>query len=226
MGSRRMIVFLGAPTAKDVLETWDKPPLSQNDDASDLPLFELDLQNKTRGVAWRRLADPVDSLSQELAETSMEPHLVEDPLIERSLRIYTNDTKDDEADMDISETAENSELSISSVYTPFLTGYDFDVNEITDLEDLPSANVVAHNLNRNYSIIVALTGMTPCQRVTTKFGKSIALVKLMVADQTRTNLEIACWDAMASLTQSMRKDDIVYFRGTQTKPNLLIEMLD
>lgn len=214
MESRRMIVFLGAPTAKDILKTWDKPALSQNDDTSDLPPFMLDPQNKTSGVAWRRLADPVDSLSQELAETSMEPHLIEDPLIERSLRIYNTDTKDGEDDMDISETAENSELSISSVYTPFLTGYDFDVNEITELEDLPSANVVAHNLNRNYSIIVALTDMTPCQHVTTKFGKSISLVKLMVADQTRTNLEIACWDAMASLTQSMRKDDIVYFRGT------------
>jgi hypothetical protein len=209
MGSR-MIVFLGAPTAKDIISTWDEPPLPQDDDTSNLPPFKVDPQQITTGVTWRRLADPVESLSQELAGTSMESHLLEDPLLERSLRIYTNDINDDEDDMEV-DASENSEST--SIYTPFLTGYDFDVNEITELEDLPPANVVARNLHRNYSIIVAITAILPCQHVTTKFGKSIALVKLTVADQTRANLEIACWDAMAGLTQSMRKDDIIFFRG-------------
>jgi len=202
-----MIVFLGAPTAKDITSTWDEPPLPQDDDTSNLPPFKVDPQQITTGVTWRRLADPVESLSQELAGTSMESHLLEDPLLERSLRIYTNDINDDE-DMDV-DASENSE---SSIYSPFLTGYDFDINEIIELEDLPLANVVARNLHRNYSIIVAITAILPCQHVTTKFGKSIALVKLIVADQTRANLEIACWDAMAGLTQSMRKDDIIFFR--------------
>jgi hypothetical protein len=211
MGSRRMIVFLGAPTAKDIINTWTSSGLPRDDDASNLPLFKVDPQHNTTGVAWRRLPDPVESLSQELAETSMESHLVENPLLERSLRIYTNDINNDD-DMDV-EAADNSELSISSLYSPFLTGYDFDVNEITELEDLPSANIVAHSLHRNYSLIVAITEISPCQHVITKFGKSIPLVKLIVADQTRTNFEVACWDAMANLTQSIRKDDIIFFRG-------------
>jgi len=151
----------------------------------------------------------------------MESHFVEDPLLERSLRIYTNDAHVDEDDMDTSLTAANSETSISSIYnSQFLTGYDFDVNEITELEDLPSANAVARNLQRNYSIIVAITEICACKEINTKFGKTIPLVKLIVADQTRSNLEIACWDVMANLTQSMRKDDIILFRGTvQLKPD-------
>ena len=106
-----------------------------------------------------------------------------------------------------------SELSVSQISTPFLTGYDFDVNEITELEDLPEANIVTKTLQRKYSIIVAITEISPCQQVTTKYGNSISLVKLIVADQTKANLEIACWENMALLAQNIRTDDIVYFRG-------------
>ena len=214
MESRKMIIFLGAPTAKDVLKTWDKPSLHQNDDTSSLPPFSLDPENKTCGVVWRRLPDPIESLPQELADSSMESHSLEDAALEKSLRIYAQDDDDDnEDDEDIFDRSETLALSVSSIDTPFLTKYDFDVNEITELEDLPSANIIARSLHRNYSIIVAIVEMSSCQLVMTRFGKSIPLVKLIVADQTRGNLEIACWDAMALLTQSMRKDDIIYFRG-------------
>jgi hypothetical protein len=215
METKRMIVFLGAPTAKEVAATWGNHYPPNLDDTPSLPPFKLDSQHRTSGVTWRRLADPVESLSQELAETSMRSPVLEDPFLERSLQIFTNDGDEDEdVDMDISNASAYSDLSISQIPTPFLTGYDFDVHEITELEDLPPANVLLHSLHRKYTILVAVTEISRLQEVTTKFGKSINLVKLTVTDQTRANFEIACWDTMALHTQSMRKDDIIYFRGT------------
>lgn len=212
MGSRQVIVFLGAPSAKDALKTWETHASSQDEDASYLRPFEIDPLQKTTGAAWRRLTDPVESLSQELAETTVElSQLPEDLCLERSLQIFTDeyddDGDDDEMDFDYSE------LSVSQVSTLFLTGYDFDINEITELEDLPEANTVAKALQRKYSIIVAITAISTCQQVATKYGTSISLVKLVVADQTKANLEIACWANMALLAQNMQTNDIVYFRG-------------
>ena len=213
MESRRRIVFLGAPSAKDALKTWKQHARPQNEDLSYLRPFEIDPLQRTTGAAWRRLTDPVDSLSQELAETTVESSLLpEDLYLERSLRIFTDeyddDGDDDEMDFDYSE------LSISQVATPFLTGYDFDINEITELEDIPEPNIVAKTLQRKYSIIVAVTEISAHHQVTTKYGNSISLVKLIVADQTKANLEIACWANMALLAQNIRTNDIVYFRGT------------
>ena len=207
-----MIVFLGAPSARDVLKTWKGHTLPPIENESSLRPFQIDPLQSTTGAAWRRLTDPVDSLSQELAETTVESsQLQEDLFLERSLQIFTDDYDDDDDDdgMDF----EYSELSVSQVSTPFLTGYDFDINEITELEDLPEANIVGKTLQRKYSIIVAITEISPCQQVITKYGNSISLVKLIVADQTKANLEIACWDNMALLAQNMRTNDIVYFRG-------------
>jgi hypothetical protein len=205
-------VFSGAPSVKDVLNTWNDHNTPQNDDDSALPPFEIDPQQRTPGVAWRRLVDPVDLSSQELAETAGELQSPEDLFLEQSLQIFTQ-SEDEEDEMDVCDPAEYSEISVSEISTPFFTGYDFDINEITELEDIPPADIVSRNPQKKYSIIVAILEMSPCQIVTTKFGRSIALVKLTVADQTRSGLEIACWENMAMLAQTMRADDIIYFRG-------------
>jgi hypothetical protein len=212
MSSRRMIVFLGPPSVKDVLKTW-KGHYQHVDDTC-LEQFEIDPLQRTTGVAWRRLFDPVDSLSQELAETTMDLQVPENLSLERSLEIFTNEYDEDDDSVDSFNPADYSELSVSQVSTPFLTGYDFDINEITELEDLPDANTVANGLQRKYSIIVAIVEISQCQLVTTKYGNSISLVKLIVADQTRAHLEIACWEHMALLAQRMRTNDVIYFRGT------------
>lgn len=226
MGSRRMIVFLGAPSAKDALSTW-KTNASENEESACLRPFEIDPLQKTTGVAWRRLADPVDSLSQELAESTVESQLPEDLFLERSLQIFTDeydDDDDDDNEMDICNLADYSELSVSQISTPFLTGYDFDVNEITELEDLPAANIVNKTLQRKYSLIVAIVEISPCQQIITKYGKSISLVKLIVADQTNPHLEIACWEQMSVLAQNMRTNDIIYFRGTDHSESANIDI--
>jgi hypothetical protein len=207
-------VFLGAPTKEEVMKTWKGEPIPQTDDLASLPPFRVEGEQKTEGVVWRRLADPVESLSQELAETTMEAR-TPDPFLERSLRIYDED--EENKSMDITNPSEYSELSISQISTPFLTGYDFDVNEITELEDLPSADSIHRHRADNYSIIVVVTEVSALQTVATKYGKSVPLVKLVVADQTKSNFEIACWDTMASLCQSLRPTDIVYFRGTPVR---------
>jgi len=54
----------------------------------------------------------------------------------------------------------------------------------------------------------------PRETVMTKFGRSIDLVKVIVGDQTRERFEVVCWDSVALLTQNLRVNDIVYFRGT------------
>ena len=228
MGSRRMIVFLGAPSVKDALSTW-KTSAPENEESACLRPFEIDPLQKTTGVAWRRLADPVDSLSQELAESTMESRPPEDLFLERSLQIFTDeydddDDDDDDNEMDICNLSDYSELSVSQISTPFLTGYDFDVNEITELEDLPAANIVNKTLQRKYSLIVAIVEISPCQHIITKYGKSISLVKLIVADQTNPHLEIACWEQMAVLAQNMRTNDIIYFRGTDHSESANIDI--
>ena len=218
MSARRMITFLGAPSFKDVLKTWDSNHFPPVEDTSCLPPFEIDLSQRTTGIVWRRFTDPIDSLSQELAETTMESRLPEtDLFLERSLQIFSSKYDDDDDTNDTNDTmdlSKYSELSVSNIYTPFLTGYDFDVNEITELGDLPEANVVASTLHRKYSIIVAITEISPLQQITTKYGNSIKLVKLTIADQTKDNLEIACWEHMALISLNLRTYDIVYFRGT------------
>lgn len=212
MGSHRMLVFLGAPSIKDVLKSWNGQA-PQNENIGLLKPFEIDLLQKTTGAAWRRLGDPLDSLSQELAETTMDSQVPENLFLERSLEIFTNEYDEEDEDMDTCNLAEYSELSISQIPTPSLTGYDFDVNEITELEDLPDANIVNKTLQRKYSIIVAVIEAIPPQQITTKYGKSISLVRLIVADQTNPYLEIACWENMATLAQNLRTNDIVHFRG-------------
>ena len=217
MGSRRTIVFLGAPSAEEALKTWKGHNLPehypQNEgDVARLPEFEIDSSHRTEGVVWRRLTDPVKSLSQELAETTMESRTPEEVFLERSLQIFHDDGDDEDEEMDI-DVSEISIFPRSQISTPFLTGYDFDVNEITELEDLPPANKVTKNLSRNYSLLVAIQEITQFQLVKTKYGKEIALVKLIVADQTTSGLEVACWDQMALVAENMRVDDIVYFRG-------------
>jgi hypothetical protein len=215
MASRRTIVFLGAPTAKEAMRTWKadniSPAEEQTENVSSLRPFEIDPSHRTKGVTWRRLTDPIESLSQELAETTMEPQYPEDLFLERSLEIFTTEDLDDEEEMDIYNPIEYSDISLSQI--PFLTGYDFDINEVTELEDLPPPHKVTEYTQKKFSIIVVITEISACQRVTTKYGKTIPLVKLIVADQTQSNLEIACWENMAMLTQSMRIDDIIYFRG-------------
>lgn len=207
MNGKRTIVFLGAPTAKEAMETWKGEPITQTDDISSLPPFQIDPQQSTE-VAWRHLTDPVDSLSQEFAD--LHTRTLDDIFLEQSLRVYDADLDDNEDEMDL-DPVDYSEVSLSQIASPFLTGYDFDVNEITELEDLPT--ITAHNFRQNYSIIVAVQEIFPAQVVRTKYGKSIPLVKLIVADQTVSNFEIACWEAMATLTQSMRINDILHFRG-------------
>ena len=221
MSSRRTIVFLGAPTKEEVMKTWKGKSVPQTNDLASLPPFQISPEHKTAEgeVAWRRLADPIDSLSQELAETTVDIRTPDD-FLERSLRIYDEDETDQTNDL--THISDYSELSISQISTPFLTGYDFDVNEITELEDLPSAETVHRHRADNYSLIVAVTEISACQTVSTKYGRSVSLVKLVVADQTRLNFEIACWNAMAMLTQSLRAQDIIYFRGV----DLLIFEID
>jgi hypothetical protein len=210
-----MIMFLGAPTLNDVLKTWKSHSPPQYEETPSLRPFKIDPSQKTTGVAWRRLVDPVESLSQELAETTMQSRVPEDLFLERSLQIFTDECDDDDNDgeMDLCNPADYSELSVSQIYTPFLTGYDFDVNEITELEDLPEAKTVNSTPQRKYSIIVAILEISPCQQITTKYGKSVSLVKLILADQTNPHLEIACWEHMAVLARNLRTNDIVYFRG-------------
>jgi hypothetical protein len=199
---------MGAPLTADLLKTWtgESPPPTQ--DIPSLRPFQLDPQQKTDGVAWRRLADPVDSLSQELADTTMDPNSQQDFFLERSLQIFNNEQDQDEMDINYSF---GSDISLSQISTPFPTSYDFDMNEITELEDLPNIRI---HPQRNYSIIVCITDLLPTQIITTKYGNTIPLVKLIVADQTKSQFEIACWENMAILAQSMRTHDIVYFRGT------------
>jgi len=145
----------------------------------------------------------------------MQSPVLEDAFLERSLQIFTDECDDDENDgeMDLCNPADYSELSVSQIYTPFLTGYDFDINEITELEDFPEAKIVNNTPQRKYSIIVAILEISPCHQITTKYGKSVSLVKLILADQTNPHLEIACWENMAVLAQNLRINDIVYFRG-------------
>ena len=199
-----MIVYLGAPLTTDLLKTWSGEPHPQIPDIPSLRPFQVDPEQKTAGVAWRRLVDSVDSLSQELADTTMDSRSPEDLFLERSLQIFDNDNDE----MDIDYVSEQSDDSVSQI--PLPAGYDFDMNEITELEDLPGMNI---NLQRNYSVIVAITSISPSQTITTKYGKTIPLVKVIVADQTKSQFEIACWENMAILAQSMRTNDIIYFRG-------------
>jgi hypothetical protein len=206
----------------DVLKNWSTENLSSPDDASELPEFTINPSQRTTDIVWRHLvnpADDVESLSQELAETTVDTSRDEDLYLERSLQIFTNRYDNDlgvdeneEDEMDLCHPSEYSELTIS---TPILAGYDFDINEISELEDLPDANFVLSTLHKqhSYSIIVAVVEISPCQLVTTKFGKSISLIKLVVADQTCANFEIACWDQMASFAQTMRVNDIIHLRG-------------
>ena len=210
MGSRRMIVFLGAPSAKDVLKTWKGDPIPEDEDISSLPPFEIDPLHSTGRIAWRRLVDPMDTLSQELAESTMECN--DDSFIERSLQIYDDDDEGGEGDAD-DEMDTYEPLILSQISTSFLTGYDFDVNEITELEDLPTANKVNTTVKNKYSIIVVITDVSSCQLVTTKYANSIPLVKLVVGDQTKSRFEVACWGDMAIKAQAMRRNDIAYFRG-------------
>jgi len=214
MAARRIIVYLGAPSVDDVL----KDEVVTDTDTADLPEFKIDPRQRTTEVCWRHLAsisgDPVESLSQELAETSVDS-TGQGLYLERSLQIFTSKYDDGEGEeqddeMDQCDPSEWSEVSIS---TPQLAGYDFDVNEITELEDLPKADAIFATSHRQYSIIVAIVEISPCQLVITKFGESINLVKLVVADQTWPNFEIACWDRMASFAQTLRVDDIIQFRG-------------
>lgn len=214
MASRRIIVYLGAPSGDEVLKTWKNEDES-NSDTAELPEFTINPVQCTADIAWRRLGNPsdnpVESLSQDFEETTV-ISTRDDLYLERSLQIFTNSYEKEEEDdeMDLCHPSEYSELSIP---TPQLAVYDFDINEITELEDLPDASAVLASLHKSYSIIVAVVEISPCQLVTTKFGKSIFLVKLVVEDQTCSNFEIACWDQLASFAQTMRVNDIIHFRG-------------
>jgi hypothetical protein len=217
MNGRRTIVFLGAPTANEAMETWTGEPVPPIEDIASLSPFKIDPQQSTKGVAWRHLADPadpVDSLSQEFAD--LQTRTLDDIFLEQSLRVYDADVDDYEDEMD-PDPADYSEISLSQVPTPFLTGYDFDVNETTELEDLPA--VTAHNFRQNYSVVVVIQEISPVQMITTKYGKTIPLVKLIVADQTISTFEVACWENLATLTQSMRRNDIIHFRGSHSTDN-------
>ena len=213
MTSSRTIIFLGAPSAKEAIKSWPKYMSFYEDhddqDFSVLQPFKIDLLQKTNGVVWRRLNDPVESLSQELAETTMESHFPEDAQLERSFQIFTQ--HDNQLNDEDTESWTPSETEIPQV--PFLTTYDFDVNEITELEELPLRNKIAGQGLRSYSLIVVITTLSALQVVTTRYGKSVSLVKLQVADQTKSNFEITCWDKIALRAQSMRINDIVYFQG-------------
>jgi hypothetical protein len=217
----------------DVLKNWSDEHLNDPNDGSELPEFTTNPSQRTTDIVWRHLvnpADDVESLSQELAETTVDASRDGDLYLERSLQIFTNRYDDDlgvdaneDDEMDLCHPSEYSELTIS---TPTLAGYDFDINEISELEDLPDANSVLPTLHKKYSIIVAIVEISPCQLVTTKFGKSISLINLVAADQTCGNFEIACWDQMASFAQTMRVNDIIHLRGKSSLYDELIWMTD
>lgn len=213
----RTIIFLGAPRAKDIVKTWKAPDgpeisLSKTADVASLPPFEIDPTHASRNVAWRRLPDPLHSLSQEFSETNFGPPTVEPSFIDRSLQGYYNND-DDEMDLHDLPSSVNDGRDTSQIPSPFLAGYDFDINEITELEDLPSARTISGDSSRRFSLVVAVMETQGCELVATKFGTSINLTKLIVGDLTRQQFEIACWDDMATVAQKIHVHDIVYFRG-------------
>jgi|SRR5271156_5092625 len=217
MEGKRTIIFLGAPRAKDIVKTWTTPDgpkisLPKTEDVASLPPFQIDPTQTSRNVAWRRLADPVQSLSQEFAETSFGPPTVEPSFIDRSLQGFYN-YDDDEMDLHDLPASLHEGLETSQIPSPFLAGYDFDINEITELEDLPTARSISGASLRRFSLVVAVMETHPCELVATRFGTSINLTKLIVGDLTRQHFEIACWDNMARVVQKIRVNDIVYFRG-------------
>lgn len=230
MSSRKTIVFLGAPTSAEAMKSWHPPPSPPPTHATTttpvLPSFQVDPEQHTQGPTWRRLTDPIDSLSQDLSQTSILPRSSSDPFLERSLQIYDHDN--DHSDFDEMDTVQetNHEMSeyasfqISQVSSPFLTGYDFDVNEITELDELPMPGKISPRTS--VSLVVAVREVGRRETVMTKFGRSIELVKLIVGDQTRERFEVVCWDSIATLTQSLRVNDIVHFRGTFSIPIIFI----
>jgi hypothetical protein len=222
MSSRKTIVFLGAPTSAEAMKSWHPPP-SPHTHTTALPPFQIDTDQRTQGPTWRRLTDPIDSLSQDLSQTRILPRWSSDPFLERSLQIYDDELENSDAEeMDTTflDLSEYSSLLISPNCSPFLTGYDFDVNEITELEEIPVAGKVSSRMS--VSFVVAVREVGRRETVMTRFGRSIELVKVIVGDQTRERFEIVCWDSIATLTQSLRVNDIVHFRGTPIPPIILV----
>src|SRR6202043_1076835 len=125
MSSRKTIVFLGAPTSAEAMKSWHPPPSSPQTHNTVLPPFQIDLDQRTQGPTWRRLTDPIDSLSQDLSQTRILPRWSSDPFLERSLQIYDDEVENSDAEeMDTTflDLSEYSSLLISPNCSPFLTG--------------------------------------------------------------------------------------------------------
>src|SRR2546423_2353116 len=225
MSSRQTIVFLGAPTSAEAMKTWHPPPLSPSSQPARLPTFQIDPEQRTQGPTWRRLTDPIDSLSQDLSQTSLLPISTSDPFLERSLQIYDHEgDSDTEMEQETShhDTSESPFPQISPIPSPFLTGYDFDINEITELDEIPSAGWISARMS--VSLIVAVREIGFREMVMTRFARRIELVKVIVGDQTKERFEVVCWGGIAILCQSLRVNDIVHFTGISTFPVILLSL--
>jgi hypothetical protein len=175
-------------------------------------------------VAWRKLTSVKEPSPSPLAaewspqylsaDISMSPHFPDDAHLDRSFQVYTQyEELDDDDDDELMQNWTPLEVSFDQVPTT-LTAFDFDVNQITELDDLPPPNQVGQHPSTSYSFLVVISKTSPCEIVTTKYGKSVSLVKLNVADQSITNFEITCWGKLAvEASNSLQPDDIVYFEG-------------
>ncbi|ODQ53241.1 hypothetical protein SAICODRAFT_35086 [Saitoella complicata NRRL Y-17804] len=225
----RVIVFVGAPTATELLDTW-----SPHEDASGQA---KDATPSNGGPRWRRLdipdkvrfpeASPLEEvrfLSSSFPETQLHaeetrwtPHTPLETYIEQSFAIF----EDEGPQLDVGERshtilqADTQPIDTSMVLTLTpMPAYTFDIR-IPDLEDLPSQKMIAQGTYKHheFSILVAIIDIGQTAVVRTKKGEDLEIARLVVGDPTVSALEVSLWGWTAEWAKEFRRQDIILFEG-------------
>ncbi|BFZ61076.1 hypothetical protein YB2330_002134 [Saitoella coloradoensis] len=223
----RVIVFVGAPTATQLIETW-----SPHEDASGQA---KDATPSNGAPRWRRLDIPdkvrfpetspleeVRFLPSSFPETQLHaeetrrtPHTPFETYIEQSFAIF----EDEGPQLDVGERsslqADTQPIDTSMVLTLTpMPAYTFDIR-IPDLEDLPSQKMVAPGTykHHDFSILVAIIDIGQTAVIRTKKGKDLEIARLVVGDPTVSALEVSLWGWTAEWAKEFRRQDIILFDG-------------
>lgn len=192
-------VFLGAPDAKRLEETWKAEYL----DNEILPLS----QQLGRGTAWRRLWIPGLELDHAGTDSSGARTLDRDAL-DTSFALYNGDLVSRPAD----EEAQN--MSLDSVPATQFPAFDFDMGSVLDVEDIFEVPLVDKNGRQiAYSMLAAILDMSEARQVVTRRGDRTQVVILSLGDATANGFEMALWGSHAHFaTEHLRRLDIVLFQ--------------
>ncbi|KJZ78466.1 hypothetical protein HIM_01857 [Hirsutella minnesotensis 3608] len=203
MAARKVIILAGAPRASTVRDSSSACTVDRFDDAF------VTLLHLPRAAASPD--DDEDDLWTQFCEESLAQHTSLSPSqLGDSLASLDSDNDDDSSLL--STTLSSSRLDASTVSEPPPPPVPL---HLSDLEDVPPARriLALQPQTVTLNLIVGVISVAQPRPVTTRWGQALALVEVLVGDDTAAGFAITFWlpaaQADSSIVAALRRQDVV-----------------